>query len=375
MMVFRKLFPASQALSTPTKDFLYIVNGLWLLLLVASIKYAMSASMQTYVLMLLGGVLGMSHAIAPLYLFLNKRYQKQLTFEAISTGNKFLILWAGFTLVFYVSALSGQVHWGEVVGEAFIFMSLIHIIWNYFHFGKQHFGILHLYNLKSSNIPKTRTLFENYFCLVSTTLSLLNVSYYLTPAYNGIFRKYEMAVRLNMDWVPLFMPVALLALGLATLYVIGYSWRNSFKSIYVLIVFLQPVVGFYIFQHYHFFFFGVSHWLAELFLISKLMAEPSQESPQKGSRALKTSILGVMVLGSLMSLLFYWAGSAHGNLRFHTVPIPDQVTNSVTMFSLNLFYFGVFFWLNTTHFFMDKIVYSSGSYRDKTFLKQRLLGP
>lgn len=368
-----KSFNLDHALSSFTNDFIFIINGFWLLLFVYIAKFIVPPGQQIYLMMGVGTLLGMAHTISPLYLFMQKDFRKNLSDEAILKIRSFLLWWGIFTLGVYGATLFGQYFYGVLLGEIFILMSVIHIGWNYFHFGRQHFGVLHLYNMKQKRLNSTNIKIENVFSLLSVFLSFLNVSLYLEPSYNRLFEKYGIPLKISMAWLDPLMPWILFPLLCLGFYIIHYSWGNFFKIVYISMIALQPIVGFYIFMQYHFFFFGVSHWLTEIFLVGRLLKNTKEKEDLGRSALTIKSILYVILGGASISLILYWLGTTQGNLRFHTIPVPNNSIQSLDMLGISIVYFGITFWLSTMHFFMDRMIYSSKSYKRSDFLEKQLL--
>ncbi len=348
-------------------DLIFLSSGFWLLLvmllgigLLPSVKYV-------ELLIFCGFFLGTPHTLAPFFLTLHPMYRRYFKKDLYRRTLVTLGLWFALILVGYTAAIYSRFFLNLSGIQIFTFIATIHVLWNYFHFARQHFGILNLYNIRHPEAKPVSIKIEDLFCFFAVGLSMLNVLYFSWPFYQKVLLHFGWNIFLPFNWVPQWMPTLLVTLFLFSLYLISYSRKSLLKTAYIVMILVQPILGFYYFKHFHFICFTLTHWLTEIFLIHYLYKKSQPHSVR--SRIMPSYILFLLIIGPLSYILIE-VRQGLNYTALHTLSVPKEIALGDFSPWVHLLYLVPYAWLTTMHFYLDRVVYSSSSYKDQNHLRR-----
>lgn len=311
----------------------------------------------------IGTFLGMSHTIAPALLLLNRRFRDLLADPVAARVRRDLICITGAVFVFYAVGLALFYATGDHrISILYVLIPpAIHIVWNFFHFGKQNFGIINLYNRKL-NLPHSRR-YEDGFCLLSAVVVGAQIVVRVVRHFFKLNIPAEIFIGL---WV---LSGAVVLIGVPILLTRGAPIG---KRLCVLIVMLQPITLMFL-TNIQLLIFTFPHWLAEIYLINRLHRHAKHPSGETSWHSVYAFALFAIVLGTAITLFNQHIMQSFSLQRFYALPIPLkshwQADATVALLYLFAFAYGLMTYM---HFYLDGVVYRGASYKNPAFLPQAL---
>lgn len=310
----------------------------------------------------IGIILGWSHTLAPLFLVFQCNYSKLIEDEVWKRAQKYSLFFASFLTIYYICAffflrLTGNY---DISLAILLLPPLGHFIWNFFHFGKQNYGLINFYNHKFQLLSSRK--WENAFCLFSSGLVVPSIV--LTHLTKWILPETLPPWTSHALWLGV---ATVFVLGLPLLFTKESTWG---KRMCILMVLLQPLLLKVDFNAFHLLAFVYPHWLAEIFLIHQLKRHsPLNREPSVPWRF----SLSVIFLGTAVALAIQHLSQTIPLKRFFTLTVPwygYEFSESLLIlgYVISTFY-AIFTYL---HFYLDGIIYRASSYKDPDFLARAL---
>lgn len=358
-------------------DLLYFNSGIWIL----SIPLFCTSYFQEHSYLVFWGLISLfttfPHTIAPFLLFFDPAYSAQLNSDVKKNSIRFLYLW----LFLGISFSSLAVFYYKLNLRAYfnflILLVALHFFWNFFHFGMQHFGVLSIFAKRSQKVISPKTLkIEKFFCLQSVTISMILNLLFMIKYNSGL--QLVLTQRMigfeNINQIKLLIQILIWGgFGLGCVLIYLSRWSPS-RCAYLATIAIQPAVAFYLFKSYFFFSFTITHCITELFLISKIRSSLTESNPSWYFGSFFRTLTSIVVVGYIITFLTAFLieemnlDSIYATLVF----LPGKL-NSETHGLYIISFLSIYWWIASGHFYLDKIIYSSKSYRDSNFLKKTLL--
>jgi hypothetical protein len=354
-------------LESPGWDFVWLLNGLWLLpLLLVSISLGQGRPFVMWLegvtmLLLWGG-----HILSPM---LTAWYSPPLRAQMKRSLPRYVVLPAAIIVVSVGCASYG------VDSPLALGMVCLFVLWNTYHFAAQHFGVLSIYRIRSGLRETRERTLDRAFCNFMICF-LLPAGWYTQSKRLGPL--FDFLPLPPESRAPLALPVLALA-ALATCAILireckreRISWP---RCAYLATIGAQVILATVSYPLFNFALFSVSHWVIALALSSRILSNLEMRdldaSTAQGDRpgrsrqawypAYAVALIGLLALSTPLYALF-WSADVGATVHYLTLgvfgrdPNTERALAAQTPWALAVggLYFGVTF----VHFYYDRVLYS-----------------
>ncbi len=360
--------PRSSWLESPRWDFVWILNGLWLLplillsLAVGQSSFFLWASSGAMLLTLWGG-----HILSPIVTAWSSAPLRQ---SMMTHPTKYL--WMPL-LVLVASVLAAMLglHWSKTwlpssIGQHFDFHILLvytFLVWNTWHFCGQHFGVLSIYRIRAQEFSAQVRRLDRWFCVVQICV-LLPIAWYTQSQRLGPLFQY---LPVPPSGATLARTVALVSGLLSVAVLVAESQRNTRswpRLAYLLTIGLQPVLATVSYPLFNMALFTASHWIIALALSGRILTGLSSRAQVRHPRRWWRfhGIMAAFAAASVCMYAVFWHPWLIGEGKylfteaFLREPVIAVAHASATLPGALLA--GLYFGITFVHFLYDRYVYA-----------------
>lgn len=380
-------------LESPYWDSFWILNGLWLLLVII---FLLSSNLDPLYLskFVFWGLLFFwgGHIFSP---FITAWSIPE--FRTRMIDRKVIYIFRPMALLFGVVIIttigvkfSGELFPDSLMGhlQPHILIIYLFLLWNTWHFSAQHFGVLSLYRYRQGVRAEKQRSIDRYYT-VAMTCVLLPIAWYTQSQVLGPLFLH----------LPLPEPQGLLAqfnivisilLCLAMLVNEFRQGRKFFpRGAYILTIALQPILASVSYIIFNAILFSLSHWIIAIALSGRILANqfaPQSETGQKKSSPSHIDIFHTMVAGLLLLSIpmyyLFWSDDIMGHIAHDTYQYISsgfqadgaKVLMEIEGTTIVGVLVGLYFGLSFVHFYYDRALYSFRNSDVRKIVAPRLFG-
>ncbi len=261
------------------------------------------------------------HGLAPIILFW---FFRELRKDGIQSTRIVPLQIALFLFVLTIAAWAVFMpeHWFLDSSSPLLILSTMFFVWNTFHCGKQHFGVLAIYRGQADTINENGRR-NDYIFSMGITCVILPV----------IWLSRSSAFRVLPNYIPKIPNLILISQIALVLGLLLFAWTifNEIKSksastpryLYIFTVGVQPLLSFISYPIYHATIFIISHAIIEIGLCSKVFAGYFDERAKKFKRKLSFSAwrLGFMLFLGICVFLSWFLALNHFGYSKYIMPL------------------------------------------------------
>ncbi len=362
-----------QWLESPLWDSLWMLSGIWLLLIVVCAQSAGYVPLVPH-LLTVGAVafLWGGHILSPVVVGWANR---GLRAHMLLNWPHFVVVPLGVMVMSATLGILGDLsQWPEIPSELTVHMNprlvlfYAFLVWNTWHFASQHFGVLSIYRRTAGQLSTQDRSLDRAFC-VAMTCVLTPLAWYAQDRRDLFGQLF--AYLPSPSAMSVLGPVVIAAAVTLTISYLVVEIRKTKSSLprglYILSIGIQPVFGTISYPTYHFAVFSICHWLIALALASRVLS--SEIFPERRPAAWQgglgvgfcMGIVGFVLLSVAMFAIFH-------SRTFHQVIgiVPPVAHNDDSLFSYKTGTFqpafgalsGAYFGFSFVHFLYDRYVYA-----------------
>lgn len=357
--------PGAPWLRSPAWDGFWMLSGLWLLLPIA----LLAGRPQPLTLALLGatGLFWISHRIATLHTAFCVPAYRGLVREQRA---RFVLLPAAICLAVlaFVYAPAKVVpldNWGriQVLGSIFF-------LYNTYHFGVQHYGVLSIYRIRAGQAPSGWLKgYERVLCLVvgGGLVACAQIGHGAQVVHDSLIYQWVSREEISAATGSLRVAAAVLVVLMSVIYYAGelrMPAPSSPKTLYVAGLALQGVLAYFLSPVAFLFLWGIQHWLVSVGLAAHMAQNDSSPIPaqsrwyafwERSNRNFWPTVLGLCLVSVVLSPLFDY--SVHGDTMTDGQFVARLVAPVLSLEPLAQLFVALSFASVYVHFVMDRAIF------------------
>jgi hypothetical protein len=254
------------------------------------------------------------------------------------------------------------------LGNPLFLLFLTFAVWNTWHLGGQHFGVLSIYRHTGRRTSSRDRSLDRYFTVVCCCV-LLPLAWFARRAVDRLGPLVSWAGPLPVDGI---LPTVIVAV--AALLTLAYAGRELLvergslpRAVYIVSIGFQPVFAIVAGAAYSFTLTSITHWIVALALSARIISNqtntgiadsPSSSSPWLLVRRLATSyaaLIGVLVVLSIVVHVLVLRPAAGLSDFDYAVYFGYRLGDPPPALALLS---GAYFGINFVHFLYDRYIYS-----------------
>lgn len=352
-------------LRSPIWDGFWMLSGVWLI--VPIILFAMLPGAVSPLLIIATLILWLSHRFATTFTAFCTPAYRELVRKQFKRF--FIFPTVAFLVVFvFVFAPAGLLPLNTL--DRILVLGTIFFIYNTYHFGVQHYGVLSIFRIRAGQSPKTRfKSYERYLCLIVGGLfvALAQVYHGAQVVQDSVVYQFIPQELLNSTFaiLQLIVPIAIVLM-------VGYFFLHEFreeqpsrpKIIYVAGLAAQGILAYFLEPLIFLFLWGVQHWLVSVALAGHMVENDTSAVPtpsrwyafwQHFTNSFWRTVFALAVISIVLTPFFEYA------LHRDTIATGPVIMALFAPLHGNTFFVNLFVALGFAtvflHFIMDRAVF------------------